>query len=218
METLTRDKNAYFDQLQLRQAELESSQSHLESLQSLNTELQYQLRESQDRISLLKEELVEAHRGQESGAREPMTSSKDVAQLLSTAEAKYEAKLTDLKRALNVMEKERSDSEAEWSRKLREKTKETNDMRQVLGSATMSKEQEQGVIDRLKAEIERLREEAQRYQKQVSDIRSQLERVMDTQVYATFFNLLWFLIFVFRTRPRIKSWHLVLKSQFLLKK
>jgi len=55
--SLSTEKDSLFDQLQMRQAEVESSQSLLEVLQSQNTELQYQVREKDSRVALLSEEL-----------------------------------------------------------------------------------------------------------------------------------------------------------------
>lgn len=186
---VSRDKNAFFDQLQLRQAELESSQSHLESLQSQNAEMQYQLRESEDRIALLSEELAEARREKDDRAPESVVSSEDVARLLSAAEAKYESKLGDLKRSLNAIERERNDSEADWSRKLREKVKETEDLKRVLGSATRSKHEDQGVVDGLKTEIERLRGDVRLHQAQVSELQGQMNKVKDDEVLGRCVNL-----------------------------
>lgn len=56
LNNVTRYKNAFFEQLQLRQAELESAQAHLESIQHQNTEFSFQSREANDRVALLKEE------------------------------------------------------------------------------------------------------------------------------------------------------------------
>ncbi|KAJ7597112.1 hypothetical protein C8J56DRAFT_1011641 [Mycena floridula] len=184
LQALTQDKNNFFDQLQLRQAELESSQSHLESLQSLNTEMQYQLRESQDRIGLLNEELSEAHREQESQSRTSAVSSIDVGHMLAAAEAKHELKLAEMKRVINNLENERNDSEAEWSRKLREKSKETEDLRRVLGSAAKTNEEEAEVVTDLKAEIAQLQQDIQAQQNIASELRTQIATEVDAQTSA----------------------------------
>ncbi|KAJ7786400.1 hypothetical protein B0H16DRAFT_1657710 [Mycena metata] len=173
VKTLTNDKNAFFDQLQLRQAELESSQFHLDSLQSQNTELQYQLRESEDRFALLNDDISEARREQDNRAREPSTSAEDVARLLSAAEAKYESKLADLKKNLSVVEKERNESEAQWSRKLRDKVRENDDLKQALGSTTKNRELDEGVVEKLKDQIKLLQEEARLHRMQVADLQAQ---------------------------------------------
>ncbi|KAJ7169956.1 hypothetical protein C8R46DRAFT_1349891 [Mycena filopes] len=179
--TLTNDKNSLFDQLQLRQAELESAQFHLDSLQSQNTELQYQLRESEDRFALLNDDMTEARREQDSRAREPSTSAEDVTRLLSAAEAKYESKLADLKKNLTVVEKERNESEAQWSRKLRDKVRENDDLKQALGSTTKSRELDEGVVEKLKDQIKLLQEEARLHAMQVADLRAQSASLEDVE-------------------------------------
>ncbi|KAG5654089.1 hypothetical protein H0H81_007503 [Sphagnurus paluster] len=171
LSSVTRDKNSFFDDLQLRQAELESAQSHLESLQSQNTEYQYQLRELEDRYALLKEDLAEARREQENRSREPTTSPDEVARLLSAAEAKYEARISDLKRNLSSLEKERNDTEADWSRKLREKTREVDDLKRLMGSATRTEQHHEQIVAGLKAEMTRMEGESRLLQEQLQEAR-----------------------------------------------
>ncbi|KAF7339405.1 GRIP domain-containing protein [Mycena sanguinolenta] len=178
---LTNDKNAFFDQLQLRQAELESAQFHLDSLQSQNTELQYQLREAEERSALLNDDITEVRREQDSRAREPTTSAEEVARLLSAAEAKYESKLADLRRNLNVVEKERNESEAQWSRKLREKVRENDELKQVLGSATKNRELDEGIVDKLNDQIKLLQEEIRLHQAEAATLRAQAASFEDVE-------------------------------------
>ncbi|KAL4242188.1 hypothetical protein ABKN59_001856 [Abortiporus biennis] len=117
VQTLKSEKDDLFDQLQMRQAELESSQSHLESLQSQTTELEYQLREANEQLSLYREELAEARRtdGLQQVASGP--SPEEVTKLLSAAETKFEMRLADARRQIAVVERERDEAEVEWSRK-----------------------------------------------------------------------------------------------------
>ncbi|KAJ7783868.1 hypothetical protein DFH07DRAFT_908919 [Mycena maculata] len=178
---LANDKNAFFDQLQLRQAELESAQSHLDSLQSQNTELQYQLRESEERFTLLTDDITEARREQDSRSREPSSSAEDVARLLSAAEAKYESKLADLKKHLSVIEKERNESEAQWSRKLRDKVRENDDLKQVLGSATKTRELDEGLVEKLKDQIKLLQDELRLHQVEAAELRAQSATLEDAE-------------------------------------
>ncbi|KAJ7706097.1 hypothetical protein B0H17DRAFT_919676 [Mycena rosella] len=182
--SLTNDKNAFFDQLQLRQAELESAQSHLDSLQSQNTELQYQLRESEERFVLLNDDITEARREQDIRSREPTSSAEDVARLLSTTEAKYESKLADLRKNLSVVEKERTESEAQWSRKLRDKVRENDELKQVLGTATKSRELDEGVVDKLKDQIKVLQEEVRLGHVEVAELRAQSATLEDLSTRA----------------------------------
>ncbi|KAF8807465.1 hypothetical protein BYT27DRAFT_7165127 [Phlegmacium glaucopus] len=166
----TRDKNTFFDQLQLRQAEVESSQAHLESLEHQNTELQFQLRESNDRIALLREECAELAREQENRARDPVHSADELARMVSATEVKYEAKFVELKRNITVMEKERYESEADWSRKLKEKVKDLEDLKRVLGSATKTRENDENFVAELKAQISEAQDTIRTLQRQNSEL------------------------------------------------
>lgn len=151
-------------------------------MQSQNTELQFQLRESEDRIAVLEEGLVEARRDQDSSARVPTTSAEEVARLLSAAEAKQASKIAELKRNLAAVEKERNEGEADWSRKLREKTRENDEMKRVLQSSDKTRDENEEAFGGLKAEIERLKEEATSYQRQLSGLQTQADKVKEIEV------------------------------------
>ncbi|KAJ3935388.1 MAG: hypothetical protein NXY57DRAFT_502190 [Lentinula lateritia] len=184
LNSVVRDKNSFFEQVQIRQAEVESSQAHLESLQSQNSELQYQLREQSDRIILLNEELFEARREHDTVSSKYSsisTSSEDTAHLLSSVEVKYEAKLTELKRVLKNVEKERNESDAEWSRKLREKNQEMEKLSTRLGTAIQSKEQDHGLVENLKIEMSHLQQQIQISQNEVSQVRMQIVQLRENE-------------------------------------
>ncbi|KZP31268.1 hypothetical protein FIBSPDRAFT_724700 [Athelia psychrophila] len=180
--SLTKEKNSLFDELQMRQAELESSTSHLESLQGQNTELQFQLREFDDRIAVLNEEVNDTRRQQTDSPRVPTASAEDVARLLSSSEVKYESKLAELRKNLAAVEKERNEGEADWSRKLREKSRETDELRRVLQSSSQTRDESEEVLGGLKAEIEQLRAEITGYQRQISALQMQVDEVKETEV------------------------------------
>lgn len=179
---MTRDKNSFFDELQLRQAEVESCQSLLESIQSQNAELQYQLRELEDRVALLQEELAEAQSGQMDQTHESGISSEEVARLISTTKAKYETRVAELQRNLAATERERNDTEAEWSRKLREKTKETDELKRALGSTAKLKEQDQSITEALQREIEQLRKDRALLEQQREEMRARVDQAMVNEV------------------------------------
>lgn len=178
----TRDKNAFFDQLQLRQAEVESAQAHLESLEHQNTELQFQLRESNDRIGLLREECAELVREQESRVRDPVHSADDIARMVSATEVKYEAKLSEFKRNLAIMEKERYESEADWSRKLKEKVKDLEELKHVLGSATKTRENDENLVTELKAQLSEAQGAVRTLQRQNSELPLLRDQITELEV------------------------------------
>lgn len=132
--------------MQLRQAELESSQSHVENLQNQNNELQYQVREANDRIALLESEETAFSRSpasprlrsHDSGTSTTLPPSPshdapvELARLLSEAESKYEARLSDLRSKIRSLEKERNESEEEWARNLAERGKEIERLKRLM--------------------------------------------------------------------------------------
>jgi predicted RNase H-like nuclease (RuvC/YqgF family) len=161
---------------------LESSQSHLETLQSQNTELQYQLRETSERLANLNEELIEARREQDLASRGQSASTEDVAHLLSAAEAKYESKIAELRGDLAVVEKERTEAEAVWSRKLREKARDSDELKRLLESTAKAQDQRDEVVSGLRDEITQLREEVKLHQRHVTDLQAEAEDAREAQV------------------------------------
>ncbi len=182
MNGVTREKNTFFDQLQLRQAEVESMQAHLSTMQHQNTELEFQLREANDRLGLLKEEYTELQREAESRSREPATSADEISQMVSAVEVKYEAKIAEMKRNISVLEKERHESEADWSRKLKEKVRELEDLKRLLGSATRMRESEENMVANLKIELERAQEVNKVLQRDVLELPILREQTQEIQV------------------------------------
>lgn len=182
VQSLTNEKNDLFDQLQLRQAELESSQSHQESLESQTTELQFQVREAMDRIALLNDELADARRDQELKLQGSGPSPEEVTRIISASEAKYEARISDLRRQLTAAERERDEGETEWSRKLSAKVREIEALKGLVSASTKNREEEEGNINNLKEEIEKLCEEIRKNQNVISDMRAHANKLAEAEV------------------------------------
>ncbi|KAH9944075.1 peroxisomal membrane anchor protein conserved region-domain-containing protein [Epithele typhae] len=182
--TMSREKDELFDQLQLRQAELESLRSSLESLQGQNTELQYQLREAQDRIALLQDEFSDARRNQDLSLQSSGPSAEEVTRLLMTVESKAEAKLGDLRRRLTEAERERDEGEAHWSKKLAEHAREIEALKTAIQSSQRSKEEEMESAQSLRKEIEQLQSELREHQKQIVDLHAQSEKAEEVESVA----------------------------------
>ncbi|KAH9950472.1 hypothetical protein B0H21DRAFT_868888 [Amylocystis lapponica] len=145
------------DNLELSvQAELESSRSHLESLEGQSTELQYQLREANDRIALLNEDSQMPNENRSLCTRY-RTVRRGGYRMLSAAEAKYESR------------RERDEGEAEWSRKLSEKVGELETLRGTLTSSVKSREESSEL------------EEARSHQRRIADLRAQAEKVTEIE-------------------------------------
>lgn len=212
MKTLSAEKDELFDQLQLRQAELESSQSALESLQGQNTELQYQLREANDRAALLQDEFSDVRREQEVRVQPPGPSAEEVARLLAAAESKYEAKLGDLRRRLAEIERERDEVDARWSRKFAERAKEVDELTAAIRKTQKSKEEEEEGMHALQAEIEALKAEIRSYQQQVADLHNELEKAAEIEASAKLTLRITHIDNLSRFLPRVRSLKLVLRS------
>lgn len=175
IQSLSAEKNNLFDQLQMRQAEVESAQSLLEVLQNQNTELQYQIREKDDRIALLHEELNDARQEQHAAVSDPSTSP-EVAKLLAAADSRHEAKLSLLKQELASMEAERVEVEAEWRGKVEVKVQEAQKWKAMVDSASQSRQDDDGRTQELQAEVEKLQSAARAYDHEVSQLKRQVER------------------------------------------
>jgi chromosome segregation ATPase len=158
LNNITRDKNNFFDQLQLRQGELESAQAHADTIQHQNTELEFQLREANDRFALVREEYSELQREMESRSREPTVSADEIARVVSAMEVKYEARLAEVKRNISLLEQEHHESEVDWSKKLTEKVREVENLKKILGSATRMREKEERMVADVKTELEAAQE------------------------------------------------------------
>jgi len=178
---LTREKDGLFDQLEMRQAQLESSNTHLETLQSQTTEYQYQIRELNDRVALLDGELNDAQR-EANPANGTGMSTEEVARLISAAEAKYEARLAELRGQLEVIEKERNDADAEWDSKVAAKALEVEELKKVIGKNQKSEVDHEAVEEKLREEIATLKEEVRGYQRQQTEFQRQVERIKESEV------------------------------------
>lgn len=168
--------------MQLRQAETESSQSLLESLQGQNTELQYQLREANDRIALLQDEFSDVRREQEFKVSPSGPSAEEVTRLLAAAESRHETKLNDLRRRVAEAERERDEGEARWSKTVKERAREVESLKATINSSQRSKEAETEGVEALEQEIESLKSEIGSYQTQLKDLLAQLEEAAEFEV------------------------------------
>lgn len=178
---LTGEKDALFDQLEMRQAELESANTHMETLQSQTTEYQYQIRELGDRVALLEGELTDAQR-EANPANGTGMSAEEAARLISAAEAKYEARLAELRGQLETIEKERNEADAEWNSKVAAKALEVEELKKVVGKSQKS-EVDHGVVEeKLRGEIVALKEEVRGYQGQQVEFQRQVERIKGSEV------------------------------------
>ena len=178
---LTNEKDDIFDQLQMRQAELESSQSHLESLQSQTVELQYQLREATDRVALLTDELADSRR--DHVTKVPNSPpAEEVTRLLSATEAKYEARIADLRRQMAAVERERDEGEALFGKRLAEKTKEVEQLQNTVNLSAKDRTQENQTIAALHIEIEHLKETSKMREQLITELQAEAGKTAEIEV------------------------------------
>ncbi|KAL5535605.1 hypothetical protein ACEPAF_3699 [Sanghuangporus sanghuang] len=179
--SLSSERNSLFDQLQLREAEVESSQSMLESLQSSTAELQFQLREAADRNSLLAEELADAQRELEYRTQRRSLSREDTARIRASTEAKYKASISELTSRLAEVERDRNDMEAVFSRNLQQKTQEIEVLKKTVEASSRNTGPSEEEVMELRQQIDTLRHEVAAYKEQVSDLDRQKDIINDLE-------------------------------------
>ena len=165
----------------MRQAELESSNTHLETLQSQTTEYQYQIRELTARAALLESELTDTQR-EANPANGAGMSAEEVARLISAAETKYEARLAELRSQLEMVEKERNEADAEWNSKVAAKSFEMEELKNVIGKSRKSEVDHEVVEEKLRGDISALKEEMRTYQRQQIECQNQVEKIKESEV------------------------------------
>lgn len=188
-ETMNQDakeRNSLLDQLQLRQAELESTRSHNDAIQGQLVELQYQLQQTNDRVALLTEELVDARSERDDHSSmsndQTQTPSGEVARLLSAAEAKYETKIADMRKRLELMEAERIEAETEWNRRWSERAREVEALQHAVGSSTKTKDERGEAMSALTGEVVALKSAEAVYKEKVIAFQRRLDGFKELEV------------------------------------
>lgn len=172
---LSQTNASQFEDLQAKTAEVESGRNELETLRGRTKELEFQLREALERCAILEDSSARpsARRDHLSVSRAASPSPSrgsaaspspmEVQRLLADAEAKSEAKISDLRNKILSLEGERNDAEEEWAAKLSERVRELEKLRRVIAE----KETESAESLRTRRDKERLIEEAEGARKEV---------------------------------------------------
>lgn len=137
------EKKRLFEQLQSRQELLETTSAAKESFETRMKELQYQLRESNERLSVAEEALAEAQRNpaplggmydeslvQSNGDTVP--AGPNVSKLIADATHKADSRIAELRDQLARLERERTDIDEEHARQLRSRGSELDKLRTVI--------------------------------------------------------------------------------------
>lgn len=140
-------KQHQFATLEARQSEVETARAEMERMQNSTKELEYQLRETTERCSLLEDQVnarsgtdgarrgrldVASRGGTPSPSPSRQNSGVDVQRLLAEAEQRSEAKISDLRFKIRSLENERNDAEEEWALKLQERVRELEKLRRAV--------------------------------------------------------------------------------------
>ncbi|BGP29884.1 hypothetical protein JCM10296v2_001633 [Rhodotorula toruloides] len=163
---LTTARDLVFDQLQLRQAEIESSETNQEALKTRAAELEYELSETKDRIAAMQDELDSVRRHRQDSARDEGTTRR----LLEEAEARHAIKVRDLETRAAQLEKDRRETEDEMGRNLQERLKEVERLRAALAQKDV--DFAESVQNRQKRE-----KEIEEAQKAKADLEARLKKV-----------------------------------------
>lgn len=158
----------------------------MEEMQTKSKELEFQLREANERCSLLEDSMRDdvVRRGQSVGLTETRTDSlsptrnstlsgagpMEIQRLLAESESRAESKLSDLRARIRALECERNELEEEWAGKMQERVKELEKMRRVL----LDKEKEHA------RSLEGLRERESRIQEveqKTRDLEAEISRM-----------------------------------------
>lgn len=165
----------------MRQAEVESSQSHLESVQNDNTELHFQLRASSERLNLLAEQLEELRRRQDYKPQ-PQPIETKTSRGNSDVEAKLEVKLVELQTKLTSLEKDNLDTEALYKRSLSQKVQEIETLKAEVEALRAADEQSKKEITSFLSEKERIVRDSTHFQSQAKGLEQQNRTLLDIQV------------------------------------
>jgi chromosome segregation ATPase len=160
--------------------------TRLDDLQSQTNELNYQLREKDELIAMIQVELSEARKSPSlSGSRTGMGGrgstggggTADMAKLLSEAESRSEARLSELRTRIKTIEAERHEAEENWSKTLASRGEEIERLRNLL----RDKEREWREVSEFRAikekEVASLTEEVEELQTQLQSVNGKMEDV-----------------------------------------
>ncbi|GES95006.1 viral A-type inclusion protein repeat protein [Rhizophagus clarus] len=172
-EKLTTEKEGLFDQLQMKEAEFESSQSLMENLQHRSTELTHQLKEIEEKSLALEEELTTTKRYYKEKSRENEALINKIEELdKGTAE-----RVDSLRKQVETHKQIKEKAEFE----LREVKRTVDDRIQEMVNKLTAKDQE---VKRLETKLEEkdnsiklIKEENQSLKQQMLDIEAKMNKL-----------------------------------------
>ncbi len=192
VKVLGREKDELFEEVQLRSGEGESARVQLDVLQSQVEEMRFRLRESEERMGVLQEELTEARRGHATNSVGSPTTGPgagELAALLSETTSRHEARLAELRNRMRTLELERVDAEETWTRTLQQRAEENERLRGIIvvkdrefKDALDRRRARDEVVQRLEADVERERKEKEGDRRQISELAREVEDLQESLV------------------------------------
>lgn len=189
---LGREKDGLFEEVQLKSGEGESARVQLDVLQSQVEEMCFRLRESEERIGVLQEEVAEARRGPATnGLDAPVTGpgAGELAALLSETTSRHELRLAELRNRMRTLELERADAEESWSRTLQQRSEENERLRGIIAikdrefkDALDGRRARDEVVQQLEADVERERKEKEGDRRQIAELAQEVEGLRESLV------------------------------------
>lgn len=189
---LGREKDGLFDEVQLKNGEVESARVQLDVLQGQAEEMRFRLRESEERMGTLQEGLAEARRGHTANdlyASTPGPGAGELAALLSETTSRHEVRLAELRNRMRTIELERAEAEESWSRTLQQRAEENERLRGIITikdrefkDALDGRRAKDEVVQRLEADVERERKEKEADRRQISELAREVEDLRESLV------------------------------------
>jgi chromosome segregation ATPase len=161
--SFTNERNALTEELQIKTAQLESSQTLMQSLREQSTEMGHRAREAKERCEGLDEELSEAHKLLGERAREAGTMRR----LLDEAEGREAGRIKEAREKLDVAVEERDQLEEEIAL-LRRNNAEGS------GELTKSLREKEHEVKELTTKYEIARRDVDALTKQNADVQARL--------------------------------------------
>lgn len=182
---LRREKDNVFEQLQSKQAEVESATSSQERVQVAYDEMQYELRESRDRVSALQEEVLSFKKARLDQTRDEGHTRR----LLAELESSNADKIQTFEDRIRTLEKERLDIEEGMTKKLQEKLREVEKLRREIerrdaenSEETQRREERQQRIERAEKQNLALQDKVNALDMLLNEARLEISRIKEEHV------------------------------------
>lgn len=182
---LRREKDSIFEQMQSKQAEVESAVREQERLQAQQDEMQYELKEARDKTLALQEEVQSFKKARLDQTRDEGHTRK----LLADLEASNADKARTYEDRIKGLERERSEAEERMASKLQEKLREVDRMRREIekrdaenNEELQRREERQQRMDRSETLNRTLQDKVNALEMLLNESKLEIERIKEEEV------------------------------------